>query len=166
MDIHNIAIAKIVLTLVVLCLIPVPTFAQASPPDRMTGKSLEAASAFAQSLSQWEFAIIGGSLLTLIGTSHHRPKTRGMRAFYLLFLPAWGFLGKSIYMGTRAQEAFLAYSLLPTMTISESTKTLNSDINWQIRFMWIGLFCLAIWLLIYVFWWVFADKISDDGAPV
>jgi len=67
--------------------------AQAQSTDKLTARALEAAVSFAQSLAQWEFIIIGGSLLVVLGSSHLRPNNKKVRAFYLLFLPAWGGLG-------------------------------------------------------------------------
>ena len=143
-----------------------PSQAQVAGSERVDRKSLEAAVSFAQSLAQWEFVIIGGSLLVLVGTSHRPPETRRMRALYLLFLPAWLCLGWSIYLGTKAQEAYLAYLLLPVTTIEGATKTLNRDIGNEIFWMSCGLVLLLIWLVVYLFWWVFARKHAEgQGDP-
>jgi len=137
------------------------SLAQGTPSDRLNGKSLEAAVSFAQSLAQWEFVIIGGSLLIVIGTSYHRPKRWYIRVFYpLLFLPAWACLARSIYFGTRAQEAFLAYLLLSTSTADTATHTLNADIGNEIYWMWFGLLFLFAWLVGYLAWWTWNNDIE------
>jgi hypothetical protein len=135
-----------------------PTPAQAPASDRLNGKSLEAAVSFAQSLAQWEFVVIGGSLLILVGTSHRSPESRLMRVPYLVFLPAWLCLGWSIYLGTQAQEAYLAYLLLPVTTLNGATKTLNEDIGNEISWMLRGLLLLLIWLIFYLFWWILTKR--------
>jgi hypothetical protein len=138
-----------------------PCVAQVTTPDRLNGKSFESAVSFSQSLAQWEFVIIGASMLILVGTSFRQPRCLLIRLFYLLFVPAWGCLAYSIYCGTRAQEAYLAYLLLPVTTIGGATTTLNKDIQTQILWMWIGLICFAIWLFVYVIWWTFSKQAAE-----
>ena len=147
------------LALCVWCAIPCA--AQVNNSDRLNGKSFEAVVSFAQSLAQWEFVIIGASILVLVGTSYNRPRPTLMRVLYLLFLPAWGCLAYSIYCGMRVQEAYLAYMLLPVTTIGGATSTLNKDIHAQISWMWIGLICFSIWLLAYLFWWILFKRAAE-----
>jgi len=130
--------------------------AQSLTSDRLNAKSLEAAVSFAQSLAQWEFVIIGSSLLLVIGSSHRRPESLGMRLIYVLLLPlAWVSLGLSIYFGTRAQQVYLAYLLLPLTTMEGATKALNGDINREMWWMFVGLAALFGWLVFYLAWWTF-----------
>jgi hypothetical protein len=144
-----------------LCLVcAIPCMAQGPSSDKLSGKSLEAAASFAQSLAQWEFIMIGGSLLVLVGGSYYRPTQVYIRVWYLLFLPAWACFGTSIYFGIRAQEAYLAYSLLTNPTVEGASKTINEDIGSQILWMWWGLLAFSVWLLVYLSWWVFAKKVS------
>lgn len=138
-----------------------PCVAQVITSDRLDGKSFEAVVSFAQSLAQWEFVIIGASVLVLVGTSYNRPRPMLIRAFYLLFLPAWGCLAYSIYRGMRAQAAYLAYLLLPVTTIAGATRTLNKDIQAQILWMWSGLICFSIWLVAYLLWWTFFKRPAE-----
>lgn len=140
--------------------------AQVASSDKLNGKSLEAAVSFAQSLAQWEFVIIGSSMLVMVGTSYYRPPPLRMRLFYLLFLPAWTCLFSSIYYGTRAQEAYVAYLILPVTTIEGAVKRLNEDIGNQISWMYGGLLFLGAWLIAYLFWWTFAKKVAaGQGDP-
>jgi hypothetical protein len=132
--------------------------AQTQSSDRLNGKSLEAAASFSQSLAQWEFVLIGGSLLVLVGTSHRHPANRLMRIAYLLFLPAWLCLCRSIYLGTQVQGAYLAYLLVPVTTIEGATRTLNEDIGNQIFWMSYGLTIFFIWLVLYLFWWILSKR--------
>lgn len=139
--------------------------AQTHASDKLNVKSLESAASFAQSLAQWEFIMIGGSLLVLVGTSYHRPPAKGVRFFYLFLFPAaWFCLVKSIYMGLRAQEVYLAYLLLPATTLEGATVTLNSDIGAQIQWLWYGLFLFLTWLVIYLLWWTLTDRVIRTWA--
>jgi hypothetical protein len=138
-----------------------PCLAQVAAPSRSDRGSFEAVVSFAQSLAQWEFVIIGASVLVLVGTSYNRPRALHIRGFYLLFLPAWGCLAYSIYRGMRAQEAYLAYLLLPVTTTAGVTRTLNRDINAQILWMEVGLGCFFVWLVAYLVWWTCLKQAAE-----
>jgi hypothetical protein len=151
--------------LIVLCfsMLAVPgSTGQTQAPDKLNGKSLEAAASYSQSLAQWAFIIIGGSLVLVLGNSHRWPGHRGLRATYFLFLLAWATLARSIYLGARVQEANLAYLLVPVTTIEGITKTLSADLDKQIWWMFAGLSILCIWLLVYLGWSVFSKGIPND----
>ena len=136
--------------------------AQEIGQDKLTGKTLETAISFAQSLSQWGYIVLGGSLAVLLGTSHDAPRSRWLRMFYFLFAPAWLFLGLSIHQGTRAQEAYLAYLFYPVITINEASRQISGDIRSQIFWLYWGLRLLCAWLFLYLIWWVIWKK-QDDG---
>jgi len=152
---------RAILSLALCAVFAAPCKTQTLNSDKLSEKSLDAAASFAQSLAQWEFIMIGGSLLLLVGTSYHRPPGLGIRFSYLLFIPAWACLGSSIYFGTRAQEVHLAYLLLPTTTVEGARTALNKDIGSEIYWMWWGLICFSIWLLVYLSWWVFTKRMRD-----
>jgi hypothetical protein len=134
------------------------SLAEAPSVDRLNAKSLEAGVSFAQTLAQWSFALVGGSLLVLIGTSHRFPSSRAKRAPYLLFLAGWFCLAMSIYFATRAQRVYVAYLLLPVTTIEGATQKLNADIGNQIQWLLYGLGVFGLWLIYYLFWWVFSNE--------
>lgn len=85
-----------------------------------------------------------------------------MRASYLLFLPAWGCLGCSIYFGTRAQQVYLAYLLVPLTSVEAATRRLGEDIQAQRVTMLFGLGFLFAWLLIYLGQWILSDDIPKE----
>lgn len=126
--------------------------AQTPPTDRLNAKALEAAATYSQSLAQWCFIIIGGSLVLFIGNSHRWPKRPILRYVYLLFVIAWVSLTISIYLGTRVQQAYLAYELLSKTTLQGQTDALNADLAGQISWMFSGLFFLFVWVVFYVVW--------------
>ena len=72
-------------------------------------KFFEAALSLAQSLSQWDLLILGGSLVVIVSTSYYRPKTLKVRAAYFLFIPTWLCLAISVYQGIAVQRSYVAY---------------------------------------------------------
>jgi|GEM_PF-2316811 len=128
--------------------------------EKADTKAFEAAVSLAQSLTQWAYLIIGGSVLILVGREYHRPSKLGLRTFYLLFIPGWACLALSIYHGVRVQRAYLGYLLRPQPNLAEFKEAMNSDAYAQMSRMHWGLGFLALWLLIYLSWWVFGKTVQ------
>ena len=118
-------------------------------------KLFEAAVSLANTLTSWAFVMIGGSILTILGTSYYRPAALWVRCSYLAFVPAWFFLAWSIYAGTRVQGVYLAalYSAHPNVVALKIS--VNDDAISQIQRMEIGLACFGVWLTLYLLWWIF-----------
>lgn len=129
-------------------------------------KFFEAAQTLAQSLSQWGLLIIAGSLVVIVSTAYYRPASRKVRAAYLLFLPAWSFLARSIYEGIQVQGSYVAYLVAArrndTKEFDRIAQTMNDATAVQIRTLEYALLCLAGWLAVYIVWWVFSE--SHRGA--
>ena len=118
-------------------------------------EALGAISANAEQQITWAIAVMGGTLLIVIGTSHISPKSRRGRLIYLLFLPAWFFLGVSIYYGNRIHRHLIADHLSDANTQISTLKQVNSDAICQMNAMGVAGLFLATWLLLYVSWWIF-----------
>ena len=131
-------------------------------------KFFEAAQSLAQSISQWALLIIAGSMVIIVSTGYYRPRTRAMRASYFLFVPAWCLLAMSIYKGTEVQGSYVAYLVAArhnNMSRIESIAgTMNDDTMAQISYLKVALLCLGVWLVIYILWWVLAERIQPEGA--
>ncbi len=156
---HRLSVA---LCLCILC--GSASAAHAQAPDKLNAKSLEAAASYAQSLAQWSFIIVGGSLVLVLGNSHRWPRSRKLRATYLLFPFAWASLARSVYCGSRVQQADLAYLLVPSTTVEGITRTLDKDLGNQVWWMFTGLILLGVWLLIYVGWSIISNDASNTGG--
>jgi hypothetical protein len=132
-------------------------------------KFFEAAQALAQSLSQWDLLIIAGSLVVIVSTSYYRPGTRGVRAAYLLFLPAWSFLAFSIYQGIQVQGSYVAFLVAARGDPNNHAKldqialNMETATRYQIQGLEFALLCLAVWLVVYIAWWVFSEKAQPGG---
>jgi hypothetical protein len=134
-------------------------------------KFFEAAQGLAQSLSQWDLLIIGGSLVVIVSTSYYRPEARRMRLTYFLFLPAWFFLAFSVYQGIQIQGSYVAYLVAArnndsdknTLTIQQIATAMENAARREIQGLELALLCLALWLVIYIAWWVLSDDTQRGG---
>jgi len=115
---------------------------------------------FSQALSQWSVLIIGGVTALLLGESHLSSSRKGIRSLYLLFLPSWICLFRSIYMGVKVQRNFLALKLLSNADVPATKVEINNHMLRQLASMEFGLSFIGVWLLCYLFWWVFSDEAS------
>lgn len=121
-----------------------------------------AVAASAQTLMGWALLIIGGTVLALLQRSYMRSHNLKIRLIYLLFVPGWIFLARSIYSGTLVQGVYLA-ALLTSRPDSRSLKvTINSDFADQISNLMYGLLFFSLWLLTYLLWWIFTTEDLAD----
>ncbi|MGA9391171.1 MAG: hypothetical protein WBV69_12060 [Candidatus Sulfotelmatobacter sp.] len=118
-------------------------------------KAFDAAVTLAQSLTQWGFLIIAGSVVIVVGTSYYRPNQPFVRGSYLLFLLAWLLMGMSIFRGIQVQMANVARLFESSTNLAEVRRTMTHDANAQIRYMEWSLWIFGIWLLFFSVWWVF-----------
>jgi len=132
-------------------------------------KFFEAAQGLAQSLSQWDLLIIGGSLVIIVSTAYYRPASRRMRAAYLLFLPAWCCLAYSIYEGILVQRSYVAYLVAARTantqpTITAIAKNMEAATAREIDGLQYALGCLGAWLLAYIAWWVLTERPEKENV--
>jgi hypothetical protein len=133
-------------------------------PSPSKAKFFEAAVSLAQNLTQWALLIIGGSLVTVVGTSYYRPDSRRMRFIYLLFVPAWILLAVSIYEGTLIQRKYLAYlyanpsGVRYQILVDRILQDINNEATNQFLTLEWALVCLGLWLVAYLFWWIESEK--------
>lgn len=117
-------------------------------------KGLESAVSFAQSLSQWAYITIGASVALLFKDLSQRPKNWLVRWSFLLFLPAWWFLGRAIYEGVRVHGVYIAYLMSQRSDAKEDLESINRDAASQLSSLKWGLWILCLWLVIYLLWWM------------
>lgn len=126
-------------------------------------KFLEAATAMANTLTSWAYAMIAGSIIALLGTGYYRPAGRRVRLAYLAFLPAWIFLYRSIQAGTTIQGHYLGVLYSKSQKLLEyHLKEVNTAALDQASLMQKGLICFGLWLVVYVFWWVFNNEPTKE----
>jgi hypothetical protein len=129
-------------------------FQTPSAQQNTTDKALELAVSFAQSLSQWAYIVIGGSVAILLRDLKYRPRDNVVRHLFWLFVPGWAGLAFSIYEGIRVQQRYVARWMNPEPQINDILVKFNSHTVLQIRSMELGLFCFAVWLLVFLARWI------------
>jgi hypothetical protein len=127
-----------------------------TPPLQQTtiDKALELAVSFSQSLSQWAYIVIGGSVAILFRDLKYRPKDNVVRLSFWLFLPGWVSLIASIHQGIRVQQRYVARWMNPNPQINDIVAKFNRHTAWQICWMEVGLSFFAVWLLVFLVRWI------------
>lgn len=121
-----------------------------------------AAAEQANLLTTFALAIVGGSIVALLQTTYLRPVSRCSRAVYLLFVPAWYFLGTSIYDGSQVRAVHLSYLFGTTATEEELIGAVSQHAASQSNGLLLGLAVLAVWLALYLAWWIYTDKPAGE----
>jgi hypothetical protein len=126
-------------------------------------KFFEAAQTLAQSLSQWSLLIIGGSLIMVVSTSYRRPQNPRVRAAYFLFIPMWCCLAMTVYQGIVVQRSYVAYLVASRSTPTQQTlngiaESITNATRNQILALESALLIGALWLLIYIVWWICSNQ--------
>ncbi len=128
-----------------------------------TDKALELAASFSQSLSQWSYIVLGGSVAIILRDLKYRPKDNLIRHSFWVFIPGWVCLAFSIYEGIRVQQRYVARWMNPSPQINEIVEKFSRHTLLQIRSMEIGLFCFALWLSFFLVRWItYRDERSRD----
>ncbi|MGH9828802.1 MAG: hypothetical protein ACREDR_36735 [Blastocatellia bacterium] len=115
-------------------------------------------------MNGWSLLIIGASVTAIIGTSYLRPPKICFRLSYLLFIPGWSFLAASVYYGNRVSRRYMAAMLAKDDGIlRETVQAMSHEFSSQIGFMQLGLIIFAVWLAIFLVWWVFYGPQAENG---
>ena len=123
----------------------------------MDRQAFEKAADYAQRITDSVLLIFGGSIVILLGTGYRRPVSRWMRATYLLFPLGWVFLWFSVRDAMKVRGTYIAYLLGPpkdSLGRIDRIQTLNGFALSQTRWLSCGLATFAIWLMIYLCWWI------------
>jgi hypothetical protein len=103
----------------------------------------------------WTLAVGGGSVALIVGTSYLRPRQVWARLFYLLFPVGWVFLAISIYHGNAIARDGVAAQLAHSEAIlPQIGADMNTQYIAQQNTMEIGMAVFALWLLLYLLWWI------------
>jgi amino acid transporter len=136
-----------------------------TPPlqQTTTDKALELAVSFSQSLTQWAYIVLGGSVAILFRDLKYRPKDNLVRHSFWLFIPGWASLVLSIYEGMRVQQRYVARWMNPNTQINDIVAKFNFHTLWQLRLMELGLSVFALWLIAFLTRWIiYREKPSTD----
>jgi hypothetical protein len=128
-------------------------------------RAFEGIVAFSQNLSGWALLIAGGSIVTIVGTSYYRPPKIWARLIYLIFVPGWIFLGRSMYFGVQVQRSNLGYLFSKAGSdLGKYKSAINDDALNQIVAFQHAMYCFGTWLILYLLWWLFDDISTEHGG--
>jgi hypothetical protein len=122
--------------------------------------SLKEVKAHSSELISWAIMLIGGSIASIIGTSYYRPNKIRYRLCYLLMIPGWLCLLRSIYYGRKISGGYLASIIGKNNNLQQIRININSDFTAQLDFLNAGIYCLSAWLFIYMILWIFTDQMA------
>lgn len=123
--------------------------------------SLEIIADSSQLYITWALALLGGSIATIIGTSHISPAHKATRCIYLLFIPAWASLSASISFGDLVSRNYLA-SIVSVSPIEEILRDMNSNLINQQFWMLVSVLFMSSWLCLYVLWWIWGRPTDSE----
>lgn len=107
-------------------------------------------------LIKWSLALLGGSFLSIFNDSYLKPTHLFFKLFYLLLIPAWGFLFASIIQGTLIGRIAVSRELQKNKmtTLNLILENLNTKFKNQVTFFFVSLAFFALWLILYLTWWI------------
>jgi hypothetical protein len=129
-------------------------------------EGLKAISEGAKNITTWSISLLGGSILAILSTSYLKPN-KWVKLIYVLFIPAWFFLGDAILDGDQIQRRTIMGALHPEMVQVIEDK-MNTDYLDQLTCFKTALIILSIWLLLYLIWWILEDffiKKTENDKP-
>lgn len=126
-------------------------------PDLATG--LKAVVDSSSTMTTWALAVGAGSVAAIVSTSYMRPRQLWARLFYLLFPVGWLLLAVSIVYGNDIARSGIAAQLTGSreMMVAIGTSMNTAYIAQQSWLMW-GLMAFALWLLLYLGWWIWTSN--------
>lgn len=134
-----------------------------APPEFWRSGIKAVADSSAQMVT-WALAVGGGSILTIVSTSYLRPP-RSIRFVYLLFVPGWICLGVSIYFADAISRGHLAAQLGNPKFLRDIARQMNSEYAAQQDCLSYALALFALWLLIFLLWWLFGEPQPAKKEP-
>jgi len=125
--------------------------------------ALKIVSEGSQGLNNWCLLIITASIAAIVSTSYLRPTNKIFRALYLLFIPGWILISLSIFYGVGISRRYMAAMLTPKLdVIREIIGKVSLEFDWQLSFLQWGLAIFAIWVLAFLLFWVFDEKLISN----
>jgi hypothetical protein len=129
--------------------------------QRSFRNGLSAISSGASTITGWALAILGGTVVGLVGGKYLHPGG-AIRYVYLLFLPGWLFLGASVFYGEKVTRRFTASAFTQEdKRLLEIGNEMNIEYGRQRLFFQLALLTFGIWLAALLIWWVWSGEIPS-----
>jgi hypothetical protein len=109
-------------------------------------------------LSGWALVIGGGTVAVIVSTSYRRPDSLLWRLPYLLFIPGWVCLGRSLYFGNKLVGKYLASIMVEQKQVAVIASQVNDIYANQYSYLLYSLEFFGLWLLIYMLSWIFSES--------
>jgi len=125
---------------------------------RKIGAGIDAFKDQSNLIITWSLAIFGGSLLVLLNTADYaHPKTLPLKEIYLCFVISWICLIISLSYAFDITGAVRAKNMYDNSeeNMKDIFRKANRSLGIQMFFFKMALLSLAIWLMIYVYWWIY-----------
>jgi hypothetical protein len=129
--------------------------------DLATG--LKAVVESSSTMVTWALAVGAGSVAAIVSTSYLRPQQLWARLIYLLFPVGWLFFAISIYHGNSiAREGVAAQLIHSDDNLRTIGSLMNTEYIHQQTDLTIGFAVFALWLLLYLGWWIFVPELPKE----
>lgn len=113
-----------------------------------------------QNLNNWCLLIITASIAAIVSTSYLRPSNCWFRAIYLLFIPGWILISLSIFCGVSISNSYISLMLVKNEYVRHNATQIDMDFASQLWYLKGGLFVFGVWLIVFLLFWIFDDKLS------
>jgi hypothetical protein len=142
---------------------PSPSAGASVADDHNLREGLKEMAEDSRTLTGWALAIIAASIVAIASTSYFRPLSRKVRAFYLLFIPGWTLVAISVYNGDKISRRYAAAAFAQRReALLKIGDYMNTEFASQLTYLHVGLIVFAIWLLVFILWWVFGDSVQPN----
>jgi hypothetical protein len=137
---------------------PASVSAQLSDYDRIA-TGLKAVTDISVSLNGWALLILGGTLAVMLSNSYRKPPFP-YRLIFLIVFPSLGCLIYALERGSHVQATYAALLLRPRTdaVAHQQFSEANTALAAQVQWFEIAVVLLAIWLALYLIWWIFLDR--------
>lgn len=126
-------------------------------------KGLRAAAAQASDLTTLAVALVGATALLVLQAAHKRPHAKLLRLTYLLLPIGWVSLGASTFYGFRLRSVHLAYFFgRPEQPEYAFASAAGTDARCQRFYLIVALVVFFLWLLSYLIWWIFSERVTSS----
>ena len=111
-------------------------------------------------LSGWALTILGGTVAAIVSTSYRRPDNLLFRIPYVLFLPGWAAIAKSLYLGNILSGKYIATLLVVSDTAKMIASQMNDTYSNQRDYLFYSIGFFGLWLIALLIIWIFIDAIQ------
>lgn len=113
-------------------------------------------------ITSWSLSIVGGSFLAIMNEKFIRPDNDLFKYVYSLFGIGWFLIGISIFFNKKISNSKMAAVLNREKIdlLKIALNNINGYYAKQLKFFNLSLFVFGLWLLTYLIWWIFGERIE------